>query len=170
MTDAATPNRKTAVALALRAAAYFAFWVVLAGTGIKDLAAGLVTALIAAWISLKLIPAGEMTLRPGRALALFLRFLWQSMVAGVTVARIALTPVMPLRPGMVAYRTRLPPGNRRDLFMTYASLLPGTLPTGSAGEADVIAVHALDCGQPVAQSLAAEEVRISAALAEQRAP
>lgn len=170
MTDAATPNRKTAVALVLRAAAYSAFWVVLAGTGSKDLAAGLVTALIASWISLQLIPAGEMTLRPGKALVLFLRFLWQSVVAGVTVARIALTPVMPLRPGMVAYRTKLPPGNRRDLFLTYASLLPGTLPTGSTGEADVIAVHALDTEQPVVQSLAAEEARLAAVVTEKAAP
>ena len=166
MTDAAKPIRKTAPAFALRTAAYFAFWVVLAGTAAKDLAAGLATALIAAWISLQLIPAGEMTLRPAKALALFLRFLWQSVVAGVTVARIALTPVMPLRSGMVAYRTHLPPGNRRLLFMTYASLLPGTLPTGGTDEAGVIAVHALDTGQPVAQSLAAEEARLSAVITE----
>ena len=169
MTDAAKPNRKTAVALALRAAAYFAFWVVLAGTGAKDLAAGLATALIAAWISVELVPAGEMTLRPARALALFLRFLWQSVVAGVTVARIALTPVMPLRPGMVAYRTGLPPGNRRFLFMTYASLLPGTLPAGEAEAPDVIAVHALDTAQPVTRSLAAEEARISAVMTDRAA-
>ena len=67
------------------------FWVVLAGTGPKDLAVGAVTAVIAAWMSLQLLPPGELTLRPARALALFLRFLWQSVVAGVTVARIALS-------------------------------------------------------------------------------
>ncbi len=170
MTNATIQDRKTAAALALRAVVYFTFWVVLAGTDIMDLTAGLVTALVAAWISLQLVPAGEMTLRPGKALALFLRFLWQSVVAGVTVARIALTPVMPLRPGMVAYRTKLPPGNRRDLFLTYASLLPGTLPTGSTGEADVIAVHALDTEQPVVQSLAAEEARLAAVVTEKAAP
>lgn len=152
-----------AVPLLLRTAAFLAFWVVLAGTGMKDLAAGLLTALIAAWISLALIQAGELLPKPGRALALFLRFLGQSVVAGVTVGRIALSPVMALRPGMVAYRTGLAPGNRRLLFMTYASLLPGTLPTGS-GEGDVILVHALDCAQPVAQQLVAEEQRLAAAI------
>ena len=151
--------------LLLRAAAYFVFWVVLAGTGTKDLAVGLVTAIIAAWLSLVLLPPGELMLRPGRALALFLRFLWQSVVAGVSVARIALSPSMALKPGMVDYRTKLPPGNRRLLFMTYASLLPGTLPTRT-DDADLIEVHALDCDQPVAAQLAEEEARLSAAIAE----
>lgn len=149
--------------LLLRAAAYFVFWVVLAGTGTKDLAVGLVTAIIAAWLSLVLLPPGELMLRPGKAVALFLRFLWQSVVAGVTVARIALSPVMALRPGMVSYRSTLPPGNRRFLFMTYASLLPGTLPTGT-DDGDLITVHALDTAQPVAQQLAEEERHLAAAI------
>ena len=150
-------------ALLVRAAAYFVFWVVLAGTGVKDLVAGAITAIIAAWMSLQLIPAGEIVLRPGKALVLFLRFLWQSVVAGITVGRIALSPVMALKPGMVAYRTQLPPGNRRFLFMTYASLLPGTLPTGT-DDGDLISIHALDCEQPVARQLAEEEERLSGAI------
>ncbi len=163
------PRATSLPALLLRAAAYFVFWVVLAGTGLKDLAVGAITALIAAWMSLRLIPADDMVLRPGRALALFLRFLWQSLVAGVTVARIALSPVMALRPGMVSYRTGLQPGNRRFLFMTYASLLPGTLPTGT-DDGDLITVHALDTAQPVTEQLAAEEHRLSAAIGEGLAP
>ncbi len=163
MTAPATETRNITGPLLLRAAAYFIFWVVLAGTGAKDIAVGLVTGLIASWMSLQLIPAGDMTPRPGNALLLFLRFLWQSVVAGVAVARIALSPVMALKPGMVDHRSRLPAGNRRFLFMTYASLLPGTLPTGT-DEADLVTVHALDCGQPVAQQLAEEEERVSAAI------
>lgn len=158
---------RTPVPLLLRTGACFAFWVVLAGTDPKDLAAGLVTALIAAWMSLGLVPAGDLALRPVRAAALFFRFLWQSVVAGVTVARIALSPVMTLRPGMVEYRTALAPGNRRLAFMTFASLLPGTLPTRTdAG--DLINVHALDCGQPVVQQLALEEHRLSDSFVEGR--
>lgn len=163
------PATKIAAPLLLRAAAYVVFWVILAGTAPKDLAAGLVTAVIAAWMSLQLIPAGEMTLRPVKALALFVRFLWQSVVAGVTVARIALSPVMALRPGIVSHRSTLPPGNRRFLFMTYASLLPGTLPTGT-DDGDLISVHALDTAQPVAQQLATEEQLLAAAISQGGAP
>lgn len=164
MSVPAPETSRTAGPLLLRTAVYFAFWIVLAGTGLKDLAAGLVTAILAAWLSLRLLPPGEWTLRPAAALLLFLRFLWQSVVAGVTVARIAFSPSMALKPGMVDYRTALPPGNRRFLFMTYASLLPGTLPTGT-GEDDRITVHALDCSQPVEQQLADEERRLGAAIA-----
>jgi multicomponent Na+:H+ antiporter subunit E len=160
---------KQAAPLLLRAAAYFVFWIILAGTAPKDILVGVFIALIASWMSLQLIPAGEMRPRPVKALALFVRFLWQSVVAGVTVARIALSPVMALRPGMVAYRSRLSPGNRRFLFMTYASLLPGTLPTGT-DDSDLISVHALDTAQPVAQQLADEEQRLAAAITEGGTP
>lgn len=165
MSAPAPQSANMAGPLLLRAAAYFVFWVVLAGTGTKDLAVGLVTAIIAAWLSLALLPPGELMLRPGRALALFLRFLWQSMVAGVSVAAIALSPVMRLKPGLVRYRTSIAPGNRRFLFMTYASLLPGTLPLRTDDDG-LIEIHALDCDQPVAAQLAEEEARFSAAIAE----
>lgn len=151
----------TGTAFLLRTAAYLILWVVLAGTGGKDLAVGVAAALLAAWMSLILLPPGELTLRPVRAAALFLRFLWQSVVAGVTVARIALSPAMPLKPGIVDHHTRLSPGNRRFAFMTFASLLPGTLPTGT-DESEVIPVHVLDTSQPAAQQLAEEEARLSA--------
>lgn len=150
-------------ALLLRAACCFLFWVVLAGTAPKDLAAGLVIATIAPWISARLVPPGVMTLNPARLLVLFLRFLGQSVAAGVTVARIALSPNMPLRPGIVTFRTLFAPGLRRQVFKTYASLLPGTLPTGTEGR-DLIRVHALDCDQPVAWQLAGEEMRVAAAI------
>ena len=163
MGEGSSGSRRQPAALLLRALAYLVFWVVLAGTAPKDLAVGLVTALLAAWISLALVPAGRMTIHPGHALVLFLRFLGQSVAAGVTVARIALSPVMALRPGMIDYRTGLPPGLRRQLFMTYASLLPGTLPAGS-GAGDVIAVHALDRAQDVAWQLACEELRVTRAI------
>ena len=71
MGQPAKQGMKMAAPLLLRAAAYFVFWVILAGTAPKDLVVGLVTAVIAAWMSLQLIPAGEMRLRPGKALALF---------------------------------------------------------------------------------------------------
>jgi len=162
-------TRRMSGPLLLRSAAFFVFWIVLAGTGGKDMAAGAVTAAMAAWMSLGLLPPGELALKPGIAILLFLRFLRQAVAAGVTVGRIALSPVMALNPGIVSYRTALPPGTRRFAFMTYASLLPGTLPTGT-DEGQTIAVHALDCAQPLAQQLAAEEERLSAAFGQGARP
>ncbi len=143
----------------LRWTGYMLFWIVLAGTGPKDLAVGAATAVLASWMSLKLLAPGELALKPAKAAGLFLRFLGQSVLAGVTVARMALSPALPLRPGIIAYKTSLPEGTRRQAFSTFASLLPGTLPLGGDGQGG-IAVHCLDEGQPVAAQLAAEEERL----------
>lgn len=153
-------------AFLLRLLGYVLFWVVLAGFGLKDLLFGVVTAAAAAWMSLVLLPPGELTFQPIPALRLFWRFLGQSVVAGVTVARLALSPRMALRPGLIAYPSALPAGNRRWAFMTFASLLPGSLPIGS-GEDGAITVHVLDHAVSAAQALQAEERRFAAALAEQ---
>ncbi|MGL4296713.1 MAG: Na+/H+ antiporter subunit E [Aestuariivirga sp.] len=144
----------------IRMAVYLLFWIVLAGTDMKDMAAGIVTAAVASWLSLSLLPPGELTIRPGRAAGTFLRFLGQSLSAGVSVARIALSPAMPLKPGIMVYRTGLPPGLRRQAFMTFASLLPGTLPLG-ADASDAIPVHCLNEDHPVAAQLAQEEERLA---------
>ena len=145
----------------LRWLVYMLFWIVLAGTSVKDLAAGAGTAVLASWLSLRLLPAGELSLNPVKAGGLFLRFLWQSVVAGLSVARIALSPTMPLRPGIIRFDTSLPEGTRRQAFTTYASLLPGTLPLGP--DEGGIAVHCLDDSQPVAAQLAEEETRLRGA-------
>ena len=63
-----------------------------------------------------------------------LRFLRQSVVAGIDVAWRALDPRLPLRPGFVVYQPRLPPGPARNAFCTMTSLLPGTLPCRSRCE------------------------------------
>jgi multicomponent Na+:H+ antiporter subunit E len=144
----------------IRMAVYLLFWIVLAGTDMKDVAAGIVTAAVASWLSLSLLPRGELTIRPGRAAGMFLRFLGQSLSAGVSVARIALSPAMPLKPGIMVHRTGLPPGLRRQAFMTFASLLPGTLPLG-ADASDAIPVHCLNEADPVAAQLAQEEERLA---------
>ena len=153
----------------LRWACYMLLWVVLAGTAAKDLAAGAAAAAFASWVSLRLLAPGALSLRLVKLPGLFLRFLWQSVAAGTTVARIALSPSMPLRPGTISYQTGFADGLRRQAFTTFASLLPGTLPLGNDGP-DSIAVHCLDTTQPVAAQLAAEEERLGAAFSREAKP
>jgi multicomponent Na+:H+ antiporter subunit E len=104
--------------------------------------------------------------RPGPACislaGLALRFLYQSVVAGADVARRALDPRLPLRPGFVAYPVRFPPGTARNVFTTLTSLLPGTVPAGE--ESGKLLYHCLDVDQPVVSQLAAEEAALSRAL------
>jgi len=147
---------------AARAAWFLCLWLVLAGADPADIPAAAVAVAAATWTSLRLLEPST-SRRSLRAISqLALLFLYHSIVAGADVARRALDPRLPLRPGFVAYPTGLPRGPRRNVFTTLTSLLPGTVP---AGEDDArILYHCLDVEQPVVEDLAAEEVSLMRAL------
>jgi multicomponent Na+:H+ antiporter subunit E len=131
-------------------------------TGGADLALGAVTAAAAAWCSLRLATPGAHRVRPGALALLVLRFPWQALRAGVDVARIALDPRRAPKPGEITWTPRLPPGPSRDAFLAYASLLPGTLPAGAAG--DTIIIHALNADAAIATDMTSEEARFARAI------
>jgi multicomponent Na+:H+ antiporter subunit E len=141
-----------------RTAGFFAFWVVLSGLNPVDLLVGVLAAVIATWTSLRLLPPGEWIFRPIALTRLALRFLRQSVGAGIDVAWRALDPRLPLRPGFVVYPVRFPPGTARNTFTSLTSLLPGTVPAGE--ENGQLVYHCLDVDQPVV----AEEAAMSRAL------
>jgi multicomponent Na+:H+ antiporter subunit E len=155
-------------AWARRGAAYFAFWVVLIGFDPLDLAIGMLVAAAAAWTSLRLLPPGMHRVRLAGLPRLALRFLWQSIVAGVDVARRAFAPRMRLRPGWVTYPTRYPRGPARNAFASLTSLLPGTVPAHD-DEAGLL-YHCLDTGQPIVEQLAEEENAVSRVLPQSTQP
>ena len=147
----------------LRAIAFFSLWLILSGADARGLPAGALAVTAATWTSLKLLPPAEWHFSPAGAARLVLRFLLQSAIAGTDVARRALDPRLPLRPGFVAYPIRMPPSPARSTFLSMASLLPGTLPTG-LDETGALVVHCLDTEQPVVAQMAAEETRLIRAL------
>ena len=149
--------------MVVRAIGFFVFWLMLAGVNPADLPAAALAVAGATWTSLHLLPPGTWRLSPVGLARLVLRFPLQSVVAGVDVARRALDPRLPLRPGFVACPARLPPGTARDAFCTLTSLLPGTLPAGT-GKDGTLLIHCLDVGQPVAAQLGREEALFAGAL------
>jgi multicomponent Na+:H+ antiporter subunit E len=149
--------------LPARAVGFLVFWLILSGTGPLDFLVGIPAAIAAAWTSLRLLPPGPWGFRPLALIRLALRFLRQSIGAGIDVAWRALDPRLPLRPGFVRYRSHLPPGPTLNAFCTMTSLLPGTLPCGPDEDGDLI-IHCLDASQPVASNMAAEEAPFVAAL------
>jgi multicomponent Na+:H+ antiporter subunit E len=159
-THAAQPRRG---ALLVRGLGFLALWIVLMGWAPEQLVFGVATAAVAAWTSARLMPAGTLAIRPWALLALVPRFLWQSVVAGVDVARRAFDPRLPLAPGYVVYHPRVPPGLARIMFTSYTSLLPGTVPCGD--DQGGVIYHCLDIGQPVVEQLRAEEARLTWAIA-----
>jgi multicomponent Na+:H+ antiporter subunit E len=146
------------VSAALRSLGFLLVWLILAGTNPVDLPAGIAAALAAMWVSLRLTPPGHGTsVRPLKAAQYVLRFLTQAIVAGTDVAWRALDPRLPLQPGFVTFRSRLPAGGEREAFCAITSLLPGTLPAGES--ADGLIIHCIDVRQPVTAQLRAEEAR-----------
>jgi multicomponent Na+:H+ antiporter subunit E len=125
-------------------------------SGGADLPVGAAAAAAAAWTSLRLLPPGGSRVRPIALAALVLRLLRQSIVSGTDVARRALDPSLPLRPGFIAYPLRLPDGGARGAFCALSSLMPGTLPAGTDSNGALL-VHCLDVSQPVSRALAMEE-------------
>jgi multicomponent Na+:H+ antiporter subunit E len=129
------PARQGAL-FALRGLLYFAVWVVIDQSAQPaNLVVGLIAAAAAAWASLTLLPPQRGRVRTGLLLLMLPRFLWQSLRAGLDVARRAFAP-------------------RLD-FELIASLMPGSVPSDE--RADTIEFHVLDRRQPVAAQLADEE-------------
>jgi multicomponent Na+:H+ antiporter subunit E len=155
--------RGSALPVLLRGLAFLGLWLVLFGAHLADLAVGLVAAAAAAWASLRLLPPGAIWPRPAVLARLALRFLWQSVAAGLDVARRALHPDLPLRPGFVTFRPSLADGPARQAFRLLSSLQPGTLPVGP-DEDGRLTVHCLDIEQPVARRMAEEEALFARAL------
>src|SRR5512134_3513437 len=95
----------------------FGLWIVLIhSVQPADLAVGALTAVVATWASLRLVPPDAGRVKIAALAARLPRFLWQSVLAGIDVARRALAPRMSLRTGYVTYRTGLPRGQARNAF------------------------------------------------------
>lgn len=148
----------------VRAASLFGLWLLLTGAQPPDLVIGLFAAAAGTWVSLRLIPPGELRVRPLALAALLLYLLREAVRAGFDVAWRALDPRLPVQPGFVSHRLALPPGLSRDAFGILTSLMPGTVAAGREGQDELI-VHCLDIRQPVAKQLAADEARLARALA-----
>ncbi|MFG1392241.1 Na+/H+ antiporter subunit E [Xanthobacter agilis] len=149
-------RRPTPMQHAVRSLWFFLAWVALGRVGLVDLVAGLVTSVVVAPISLRLLPpaAGR---RRVTALGVFvLHFVRRSFASGIDVAWRVMDPALPLAPGMLAVECGLPPGLARQAFAATISLQPGSLPVGE--EADALLLHALDLDGPVLEALDADLV------------
>lgn len=156
-------NAPSRAAFLARSAGLLGLWVVLIGVGPADFAVGAAIAALAARSSLRLLPPRARRVRPAALAAIAARLLRSSVGAGIDVARRALDPRLPVRPGFVSHPLRLPPGPARDAFCAVTSLLPGTVPSG-IDERGTLLVHCLDTERPVAEQLAGDERRFARAI------
>lgn len=123
-----------------RFALFAVLWLILTGGAADSWLIGAPVALIAAWLSRELWVDPALSL-PGviRFIPYFVR---QSIAGATDVAMRALRPAMPLHPGLVRHRLRLPEGASRVSLANVVSMLPGTLSADLDG--DQLLIHALD--------------------------
>lgn len=146
-----------------RAASFLGLWLVLLpSVSPGDLTVGLGATAAATWASVRLLPPATGCLRYGSLVMLLPHFLWESVRAGVDVARRVFAGRVRVQPGYVSCPLAFPPGLARNTFASITSLMPGTVPSGEV--AGQLVYHCLDTSQPVVEQLWAEEKRMSRAL------
>jgi multicomponent Na+:H+ antiporter subunit E len=144
-----------------RIALFAALWWILTDGAADSWWIGGPIVLLAAWLSHALWAPSPLSLV---GLARFAPwFAWQSLVGATDVAMRAFQPRMPLRPGVVHYSLRLPPGAPRVALANVVSMLAGTLSVDLIGEQLVI--HALDTGKDLHAMVVDLEPRIASVFA-----
>lgn len=143
---------------ARRVAVFAVLWWILTEGAAGSWLIGAPVVLLAAWLSPASWADTPLSLR---GLARFLPFFaYQSVVGAADVATRALRPAMPLYPGVVRHRLRLPPGAPRVALANVVSMLAGTLSADLDG--DELVIHALDARQDLHAMVIDLEPRIAA--------
>lgn len=122
------------------------------------LAAAIVCA--AAGVSVFLQPPSRRRWRASRLPRLVLHLLRLSLLGGWDVARRALTPALPVQPGLSSYALELPADFPAVLYTCLVSLTPGT--ASVALEDSTLVVHALDASMDVEKMLRELETLVGA--------
>jgi multicomponent Na+:H+ antiporter subunit E len=117
-------------------------WAALVEGNTEGLVMGLLVVPLAAWGSLVLEPPGGVRVNPLELLRLLPLCMWLVLRGGLDVARRALLPRVPLSPGRLEVRSRVPRGPARLFLNCVASFMPGTLSVNEDG--DTLCLHLLD--------------------------
>lgn len=147
----------TARALLLRAAMFALLWLVLAEAEPASWWIGLPAVVIAAVLSLRLLPPETLSPRGIALLPPF--FLWHSLRGGIDVAWRALHPRLPIEPALIEHRLRLQSVLQRACMIDIVSLLPGTL--SATLEGNTLTVHVLNRHVGIEHELQALETVIA---------
>jgi multicomponent Na+:H+ antiporter subunit E len=127
--------------------ALFAVWLVLSGHyDLFHLSLGLLSVGMVLWINRRILPgrtpgSPARRLRAGRLTLYLAWLLWQMVLAGLHVARVVLTPRMPIHPRLIRFTSRQPNEVAQVILGNSITLTPGTLTLEIEG--DTFLVHSL---------------------------
>jgi len=123
------------------------FWLVVAGLSLQGIVLGLVAAAFVLWLNRDLVGSlvQEKWYFQGRKfiiLSLYgISLLWQIVLANIEMAKIVLSPKMPLQPGIVTFDPGLKTNLSKTILANSITLTPGTLTIDVNGS--IFTVHAL---------------------------
>jgi multicomponent Na+:H+ antiporter subunit E len=137
--------------LTVHAGLFAALWWALTGGDASTWLVGVPVVAAATAASHRLWPAGTGWWSPVALLRFVAHFLRESVRGGVDVARRALSPSLPLDPGMIQVHCRLARGPAEVFLVDVLSLLPGTLSVDLDGSA--LTLHVLDRDAPVEEEV-----------------
>ena len=100
-------------------------WIALVNGVMSSLWIGMPAVLISLTVSIYLVP--PTTFAWYELFRFSAYFLIRSLIGGIDVARRAYHPALPIKPDLVEYTLRLPPGLARIVMVNTVNLLPGTL-------------------------------------------
>jgi multicomponent Na+:H+ antiporter subunit E len=141
-------------------------WLVLTSGDPGGWIVGAAACAAAAFLSARLLPPARNAVSIRGLASLLLDFAHGSVAGGFDVARRALDPRLPLRPGWIRHPLHIAPGPRRMVLGDILSLMPGTLAAGESSR-DLL-VHCLDTESPVASDVALRERMLEGALGQPR--
>lgn len=143
ITHPARPPRSPGVArrVIARLALMALVWSGMNGADWRSWIVGGPVVIVAAWVSVTLLPDTRWRLSASGAVAFAGFFLRESLRGGWDVAWRALSPALPLSPAIICLPLHVPPGPARFLFCGAIGLLPGTAVVAIAGES--LCVHVL---------------------------
>jgi multicomponent Na+:H+ antiporter subunit E len=152
--------------LVVRPAGFAVLWVVLHEGELRGWGFALVAIVLGTALSHRLLPArGRAGFRPVGLVRLAGLFLTQSVSGGVDVARRAVDPRLPVRPGMVELDLEADDLSTRVGVAALVSLLPGTICVRAEHR---MRVHSIDVGTDVTARVRAAERSVIRALGPQR--
>ncbi len=86
--------------------------------------------------------------KPYNLICLLLSFLYELLLANLQVARIVLTPGLPISPGIVAYDTKLESDLAITSLANMITLTPGTLTMEVSDDKHRLFIHTLNLDDP----------------------
>ena len=135
-------------------------WCVLVGLDGRSWIIGLPAVIAATCCSLLFAPQCLCPVSPLGLIRFIPFFLNLSFWGGCDVMRRALTPAMPMNPGLVRYQVSLPEVPQQVLLLNCISLLPGTI--SADFDKQCITIHTIDRDMPIWSTVHLLERRVAA--------